>query len=162
MAPPVVERCFAEFCNIPSTDASATTAHEQQLVSAIIYVRGGVGVPIVCVYICKHVCTYVGVYACSMHLECLHSLQSAHVSVVSLKYRGLTNSRPRPPLRQVINHAKIFKGWPPRDAHFLNLKVVQLWYKSSGTRTDYWSFVNTKKMMGNSGKQLHINREILV
>jgi len=26
-----------------------------------------------------------------------------------------------------MDHAKIFKGWPPRDAHS---KLVQLWYKS--------------------------------
>jgi len=52
----------------------------------------GVGVPIVCVYVCKHVCMNVGVYAYCMHVECLQSLQSAHVSVVF----DMPGLKPRP------------------------------------------------------------------
>ena len=69
----------------------------------------------VCVYV--YVCVFVCVFVCVCVRVCMHTAQFfSTVMCTSCTY---------PPAP--MNHVKIFKGCPPRDAPSL---LVQLWYKT--------------------------------
>jgi len=71
--------------------------------------------------------SYDSTPSCMMHCRQSHTYSHAHVHTLSLaraRTHAYARTHANPPAP--MNHVKIFKGWPPRDAPS---ELVQLWYK---------------------------------